>query len=330
MPNTDQHSQNLQKQHQHGSQHGHKHQHTHGTHNHHHHASKDRKSLTIAMFVTTVILAAELVGGIVANSLALLSDAAHMFSDVGALALSVLAIWFAGKPASLTRTYGFYRAEVLAALINAVTLVVVSLYIFWEAYQRFRYPQEVQSGLMMVIACIGLLANLISAWVLTRSGSHEHNLNVRGALLHVLGDALGSLGAIGAGLIMMFTGWYYADPLISVIIGLLVLFSSYRLLRDTVHVLLEGAPSHIDVCKVKQSMQTITGVQDVHDLHVWSVSSGFIAMSGHVVIAEGIDGQRILQELRTVLHDKFDLGHTTIQIETKNLHPKAENCTHCD
>jgi cobalt-zinc-cadmium efflux system protein len=282
------------------------------------------------MIVTTVILVAELVGGIVTNSLALLSDAAHMFSDVGALALSVLAIWFAGKRASLKRTYGFYRAEVLAALINAVTLVVVSLYIFWEAYQRFRHPQEVQSGLMMVIACIGLVANLISAWVLSRSGSHEHNLNVRGAFLHVLGDALGSLGAIGAGLIMMFTGWYYADPLISVIIGLLVLFSSYRLLRDTVHVLLEGTPPHIDLSKVRRSMQMITGVQDVHDLHVWSVSSGFIAMSGHVVIAEGNDGQSILQELRKVLHDRFGLGHTTIQIETENLHPAAENCTHCD
>lgn len=309
-----------------GHHHGHSH---HGFGRHHHHAGGNKRSLTIALLMTGGILIAELVGGLVTNSLALLSDAAHMFSDVAALGLSLLAIWFASKPATLQRTYGFYRAEVLAALGNAVTLVVVSLYIFWEAYQRFQNPPEVKSGLMLAVAGIGLAANLASAWVLSRGGGHHHNLNVRGAFLHVLGDALGSAGAIAAALIMMYTDWYYADPVISVVIGVLVLLSSYRLLRDTVHVLLEGTPAHIDLGKLRKAMHAVGGVQQVHDLHVWSVSSGFVCMSGHVVIENEQDGQRILRQLEIVLREKFGLSHTTIQIETENLHPDTEDCTHC-
>ncbi|MFC4770025.1 cation diffusion facilitator family transporter [Effusibacillus consociatus] len=307
----------------------HHHDHHHHGFGHHHHGHGDKRSLTVALLITGGILIAELVGGIITNSLALLSDAAHMLSDVASLGLSLLAIWFASKPATLQRTFGFYRAEVLAALINAVTLVVVSLYIFWEAYERFQNPPEVQSGLMILVASIGLVANLLSAWVLSRGESHQHNLNVRGAFLHVLGDALGSAGAIVAGLIMMFTGWYYADPIMSAAIGLLVLVGSYRLLKDTVHVLLEGTPPHLDLEKVKKAMLGITGVQQVHDLHVWTVSSCFISMSGHVVIQDQTEGQRVLRQLELVLREKFGLSHTTIQIETENLHPNKEECTHC-
>lgn len=316
-------------EHHHHDHHNHERGHHHGHFGHHHHGDGNKKPLAIAMGVTFGILVAEVVGGIITNSLALLSDAAHMFSDVAALGLSLLAIWFSGRSATLLRTYGFYRAEVLAALVNGATLVGVSLYIFKEAYDRFQNPPEVQSGLMLVVASIGLIANLISAWVLSRGDGHKQNLNVRGALLHVIGDALGSVGAIAAGVIMMYTGWYYADPIISVIIGLLVLLSSWRLLRDTVHVLLEGTPSHIDVRNLKKNMLTVQGVKHVHDLHVWTVSSNFISMSGHVSIYEGMDGQHILRELTHMLRDKFGLSHTTIQIEMEELHPPVEDCTHC-
>ncbi|MFC4769881.1 cation diffusion facilitator family transporter [Effusibacillus consociatus] len=299
-------------------------------HHHHHHAGGNKKSLSIALVVTGGFLIAEVIGGLLTNSLALLSDAAHMFSDAAALGLSLLAIWFAAKPATLRRTFGFYRAEVLAALINGATLVLVSLYIFVEAYERFKNPPEVESGFMIIVATIGLVANLFSAWVLSRGGEHQHNLNVRGAFLHVLGDALGSIGAIVAGLIMMYTGWYYADPIISVVIGILVLLSSWRLLNETVHVLLEGTPRNMDIRKLKKAMLGVIGVKQVHDLHVWTVSSGFISMSGHVVISEERNSNIILRELESLLKEKFGLGHTTIQIETENLHPEWEGCTRGD
>ena len=272
-------------------------------------------------------MVAEVVGGLVTNSLALLSDAAHMFSDVAALAISLVALWLAARPATLRRTFGYYRAEVLAALFNGLTLILVSLYIFWEAIGRLLNPPAVQSGWMLVVAGIGLTANLISAWFLMRGGDHHHNLNVRGALLHVIGDALGSVGAIIAGLIMMYTGWYYADPIISVIIGLLVLISSWRLIRETISVLLEIAPAQIDMEKLKHSMLSVPGVTDVHDLHVWMISSSFTSMSGHVVTQNGADNQEILSRLERVLREQFDLTHTTIQMEPSNLHPESDICT---
>ena len=272
-------------------------------------------------------MVAEIVGGLVTNSLALLSDAAHMFSDVAALAISLAALWLAAKPATIRRTFGFYRAEVLAALLNGLTLILVSFYIFWEAFGRLINPPEVQTGWMLVVAGIGLTANLISAWFLMRGGDHHHNLNVRGALLHVIGDALGSVGAIAAGLIMMYTGWYYADPIISVIIGLLVLISSWRLIKETVSVLLETAPAKIDMEKLKKAMLSVPGVSGVHDLHVWMISSGFSSMSAHVVAGDGADCQVVLRKLETVLREKFDLTHTTIQMETSNLHPESDICT---
>lgn len=315
--------------HIHGHSHGHSHGHDHHHHGfgHHHHGSGSKKALATALVVTMVIFFAELIGGWLTNSLALLSDAAHMFSDVAALALSLVAAWLATKAASAKRTYGFYRAEVLAALFNGATLVLVSLYIFLEAFHRFLNPPEVQSGTMLLVASIGLIANLFSAWSLMRGGDHEHNLNVRGALLHVLGDALGSVGAIAAGLIMMYTGWYYADPIISVIIGLLVLISSWRLLKETLHILLEGTPSHIDVKQLEETMLSVPGVEQVHDLHVWMISSNFIAMSGHVVVPLEEDGQHTLKALRQLINEQFEIAHTTIQVEHDVMH---EECDPCD
>lgn len=284
--------------------------------------------MTTALVITGLILVAEVVGGIVANSLALLSDAAHMFSDVAALSLALFAMIMAAKRADAKRTFGNHRAEVLAAFINALTLVLVSLYIFYEAYERFLNPVEVQSGLMIGIAVIGLVANLASAWALTRDGAHKEDLNVRGAFLHIIGDALGSVGAVGAGLLMLFTGWYYADPIISVLIGVLVLLSSVRLLRETLHVLMEGTPAHLDVEQLKASMLKVHGVRQVHDIHVWMISSGFIAMSGHAVIEPGADSQATLRKLEKMLRDNYELKHTTIQIETENMHPDDDICTH--
>lgn len=301
------------------------HHHEHG-HHHHHHGDGSKRSLTIALVITGGVFVAELIGGIVTNSLALLSDAAHMFSDVAALLLSLIAIWLSRKPATLRRTFGLHRAEVLAALFNALTLILVTLYIFWEAYERFQDPPQVQSGLMLVVAVIGLLANLISAWFLARGGEHKHNLNVRGALLHVLGDALGSVGAIGAALVIMFTGWKYADPIISVIIGVLVLISSFRLLKDTVLVLLEVVPAQIDLGEVKEAMRSVPHVQHVYDLHVWTITSGFLSMSGHVVIGEESKSDQVLRNLEAVLKERFGLTHTTIQIETKNVRTDLHDC----
>ncbi|MFD2168431.1 cation diffusion facilitator family transporter [Tumebacillus lipolyticus] len=301
------------------------HHHKHG-HHHHHHGDGSKRSLTIALVITGGVFVAELIGGIMTNSLALLSDAAHMFSDVAALLLSLIAIWLARKPATLRRTFGLHRAEILAALFNALTLILVTIYIFWEAYERFQDPPEVQSGLMLVVAVIGLLANLISAWFLARGGEHKHNLNVRGALLHVLGDALGSVGAIGAALVIMFTGWKYADPIISVIIGVLVLISSFRLLKDTVLVLLEVVPAQIDLGEVKEAMRSVPHVQHVYDLHVWTITSSFLSMSGHVVIDEASKSDQVLRNLEAVLKERFGLTHTTIQIETKNGRTDLHDC----
>jgi cobalt-zinc-cadmium efflux system protein len=254
----------------------------------------------------------EVVGAILTGSLALLADSGHMLSDVAALALAIFAIWIAARPATRERTYGYHRVEVLAAGANATTLLGISLYIFWEAYQRMSQPPEVASGPMLVVAFAGLVANIAAAFVL--HGGSGDSINMRGAFLHVLSDLLGSVGAIIAGAIMYFTGWYYADPLISVVIGLLVLFSGGRLLRDTVEILMEGAPRHIDLADMEKALLSLPGVAGVHDLHVWTVTSGFPAMSGHLKLSQP-DGGRTLGAATELLRERFGIGHSTIQIE---------------
>lgn len=276
----------------------------------------NRRPLIIALLITALFLVVEFVGGLITGSLALMADAGHMATDVAALALSLFAIWLARRPATPERSYGFARAEVLAALINAATLVAISIYIFWEAFNRIGEPPEIESGPMLLVAVAGLAANAASAWVLMRGGGHEHNLNTRGAFLHVVGDMLGSLGAIAAALVMLATGWYLADPLLSAAIGLLILWSSWQLFRESVEVLLETTPKDIDATEVRRALTQVEGVSGVHDLHIWTVTSGLIAMSGHVEVTATREWHELLDQCTRLLRERFGIAHVTMQPET--------------
>jgi cobalt-zinc-cadmium efflux system protein len=261
----------------------------------------------------------EFAGGWITGSLALLSDSGHMLSDAASLLLSFLAVGFAARPPSPGKTYGYYRFEILAALVNGITLVGVSGFIIWEAIGRLQAPPEVNSGVMILIAAIGLLANLASAWSLIRKGDVKENINLRSAYLHVVGDALGSVGAIAAGLIMYAFGWYIADPIISMLVALLILKSAWGVLTHSVHILMEGTPLRINQSDVQQMLLRIDGVDNVHDLHIWSLTSGMEAFSCHLLIREGADSQQVLQAAIEALAEQFQITHTTIQVETKHI-----------
>lgn len=307
--------------------------HAHAGHEHHaHHQHEDadvpatrvnRRPLAIALGISATFLVVEVVGGLLTNSLALLADAGHLATDVAALGLALFSGWVAGRPATPQRSFGFYRTEVLAATVNALALVVVSLIIFWEAARRLGAPPEVDSGPMLVVASAGLVANAASAWVLTRGGGHTHNLNVRGAFLHVVGDLLGSVAAIVAALIMLATGWYLADPILSAGIGVLILWSAWRLLRESVDVLMEAAPAHIDAEEVRGAMRAVDGVEDVHDLHIWTVTSGLVALSAHVEVTGRREWHAVLVDLATLLRERFDIAHVTLQPEEVHRLPAA-------
>jgi cobalt-zinc-cadmium efflux system protein len=288
-----------------------------GEHNHEHghshsHAS-NRRRLVLVIALTVIYMLAEVVGGILTNSLALLSDAGHMLADVAALALALLALWFAGRPITTRKTYGYYRMEILAALANGVALVVISLLISYEAFHRIKSPEGVKGFEMLLIATGGLLINCASAWLL--HSASEENLNMRGAFLHILGDALGSVGAIVAGLLIWQWGWTLADPIISVLMCLLILYSSWHLIRESVNILLEGTPSHINIRAVVEAMHDVSGVIDVHDLHVWTISSGKDALSAHVTLEVGASHRETLEALQEQLRKGFNIGHVTIQLE---------------
>lgn len=301
-----------------GAGHSHGQGHTHGGSA----GSKNRKRLAITLGLVAVYMVAEVVGGLLTNSLALLADAGHMLSDAAALALSLFAIWIAQKPPTPQRTYGYYRTEILAALVNGATLVAISFYIFYEAYERIGEPPEVQGALMMGIAMGGLLINLVGLWILNAGKSES--LNVHGAWLHVLTDALGSVGAIVAGALIWVFGWNWADPVASVVIGILVLFSSWSLLKETVAVLMEGTPGHIDVDEVREAMKAVPGVTSVHELHVWTITSGMVSLSAHVCVEDGQYGPETLRSIREPLHDRFGIDHMTIQLEHEGFEePKA-------
>lgn len=283
--------------------------------------SGNRRRLTIVLVLIVGYMVAEIVGGILTNSLALLADAGHMFSDAGALALSVFAIWIAAKPPTSTHTYGYYRTEILAALANGATLVAVAFFVCWEAVGRLREPPEVAGGTMLAIAAGGLLVNLVALWIL--HGGRSDSLNVRGAWLHVLADALGSVGTIAAGALILFFGWNWADSVASIVISLLILYSSWSLLREAVAVLMEGTPGHIDVDEVRERIATLSGVCSVHDLHVWTITSGMVSLSAHVAVDEGHYGEEMLRAVRTELHDRFGIDHSTIQLEYAGFHAHA-------
>lgn len=281
--------------------------------------AKHRRALTVTFALTFTYFLVEVAGGLLTNSLALLADAAHMLTDVGGLALALFAMWFAQRPANAEKTYGYYRVEILAALANAVVLFFISFYILYEAYRRFQEPPEVNSLPMLAVAGIGLAVNLVGIYNL-RSGSKE-SLNVQGAFLEVVSDMLGSVGVIVAGLIMFFTGWYYADPIFSVLIGLFVLPRTWTLMKQAVNVLLESTPAHINLKSVEDAMLSTPGVAAVHDLHVWAITSGMDALSAHIVLTEGKsleDRQKILDAVNAQLKEKFGIAHATIQIDGAN------------
>ncbi len=276
----------------------------------------DERRLALALAPAATYMGAEVVGGIAARSLALLADAGHMLSDAASLALALFAVRMARRPATARRTYGHYRAEILAALANGAALVAVSVWIVVEAIGRFRHPVEVRGGLMAAVAAGGLAVNLAGLWVLR--GDRSDGLNVRGARLHVLSDAAGSLQALVAGGLLLAFGWTWVDPAASLAIAGLVAASSWSLLRETVGVLMEGAPAHLDVDKVRAAMLDVPGVEEVFDLHVWTITSGLVALSAHVRAGAGPTHACVLRDLRTRLADRFRIAHVTIQLEEED------------
>jgi cobalt-zinc-cadmium efflux system protein len=276
--------------------------------------------LKLALVISCVYFFAELIGGFLTNSLALLSDAGHMLSDIAALALSLFAFRIAKRPATVSSTYGYHRVEILAALLNGLTLWLIVGVIFAAAYNRFLDPPAVESYGMMIVALLGLLVNIVAAGILY--GSHHHNLNLRGAFLHIVSDALGSVGAIAASLIMLFTGWYVADPLISILIGLLILHSSWNLIKESFSVLMQAVPKGIRLEDVQQALEGVEGVSKVHDLHVWAVTSDIFTLSAHAVVENGGDFHQVLNGIEATLKERFNIEHTTIQLETESREEK--------
>ncbi|MCL5950913.1 MAG: cation diffusion facilitator family transporter [Chloroflexi bacterium] len=283
-------------------------------------AAQHRRALLVTFALNLAYLVIEAAGGIATNSLALLADAAHMLTDVGGLALALFAMWMAQRPATPQKTFGYYRVEILAALVNAVVLFVMAFFILYEAWGRFSSPPEVASLPMFATAGVGLVVNLIGIRNLRR-GSTE-SLNVQGAFLEVVSDTLGSLGVILTAVIMLATPWYYADPLFSVLIGLFILPRTWGLMMQAVNVLLEGTPAHVGLKAVEEAMRSVPGVAAVHDLHVWTITSGMEALSAHVLLVAGTDprdAQRILELLNARLKEGFGIAHATIQLESANL-----------
>lgn len=276
-------------------------------------AGKNKKNLAIVFGTTSLYLIVEVIGGLWTGSLALLADAGHMLTDVAGVGLALLAIRFAEKPATPERTYGYYRFEILAALTNAVVLVGISLYIFYEAYQRFLNPPEVESGVMLIVAAVGLVINLFGMWLLY--GGSKESLNMKGAYFEVLSDMLTSIGVLIAGVIMLTTGWYYADPILSAGIGLFILPRTWTLMMDAVGVLLEGTPSDVNITHLRETIEKIEGVAEIHDLHVWSLTSGVNAMSVHAVLADDSEHDEVLEHVHKHCTKEFKISHVTIQTE---------------
>ncbi|HEX9917142.1 MAG TPA: cation diffusion facilitator family transporter [candidate division Zixibacteria bacterium] len=290
------------------------------THSHNQQLASNRKALIVALSITLIMTVVEVVGGILSNSLALLGDAGHMLTDSLALGLSLLAVQMCCKPPDSKRTYGYYRTEILVALLNGLTLALISFYIFYQAYNRFTNPPQVRAPLMLVVATIGLIANLLGILVLRR-GSQE-NLNVKGAFLHILGDTLSSVGVIVGGIIIYFTNFYLADPIIAVLIGLIILKGAMGLLFQSTDILLEAVPKHLNLEFIKSELEKMEGIKGVHDIHIWTITSGIYALSGHLFIDDQMISKtkQILENVNQLLKEKFRISHTTLQIE----------CTECN
>lgn len=297
----------------------------HHTHSHERRSARSLRNLKLALGLTSVYMFAEAIGGWLTNSLALIADAGHMLTDVAALALTLAAIWFAARPATSQKTYGYYRYEILAAFINGIALALISFWVIYEAFERFNSPPEVKGIGLTVIAAGGLLINLLAAYLL--HGDHAHDLNMRGAWLHVMGDALGSVTAIVAGVLILAYNWVWADAVGSFLISLIIIFGAWRLIRDSVNVLLEGTPSHINLTAVEETILETEAVEDVHDLHVWTITSGMDALSVHVVHGETVSQRSLLNKIREKLHAEFGIEHLTVQLETlENDALSTHNC----
>jgi cobalt-zinc-cadmium efflux system protein len=287
--------------------HGHGHSHGGGG------RAQNRMRLAWTLALTLLYMLAEIVGGYVSGSLALLADAGHMFSDAAALGLSLFAAWISARPPTATHTYGYYRAEILAALANGATLVAIAILIVIEAVHRLNAPQPVEGLLMLGIAAGGLLINIIGLLIL--NAGKADNLNMHGAWLHLLTDALGSVAALLAGGLIWLKGWNWVDPVASILIALLVIYSSWNLLKQAIAILMESTPAHLDVDQVRSAMVETPGAREVHDLHIWTITSGMVSLSAHVILADGHDQAATLESLRKSLHDRFGIDHITIQIE---------------
>jgi len=274
-----------------------------------------KKDLLIALSITLLMMVAEVIGGLLSNSLALLSDAGHMLTDNLALLLSFFALTFASLPATDRKTFGFYRLEILAAFVNGIVLVLISLYIMYQAYLRMIHPQPVQGMLMLVIALIGLVANIIGALFLFK---HSHSsLNIRGAYLHIVGDALSSVGVVIGGVIILYTGWYLIDPILSIMIALVIIYGAWSLVKESVNILLESVPAHINIDAVAAEIGKIKGVREAYHIHLWSITSGVYALSAHVLIDDQLvsDSRGLNDRIRKLLSEKFKVLHSTIQLE---------------
>ncbi|MBZ4188911.1 cation diffusion facilitator family transporter [Niabella beijingensis] len=277
--------------------------------------SKHKKALLVVVSLSGTYLIAEVIGGIVTKSLALLADAAHMLTDVVGLLLAFIAIKIGERRANDQKTFGYYRSEILAAMINAVVLLCISIYVLYEAWQRFKNPPEIQSKSMLIVAGIGLIVNIVGMMILKKSTGKS--LNMKGAYFEVLSDMLTSIGVMIAGIIMLTTGWYYADPLISAAIGLLIFPRTWRLLMEAINVLLEGTPKDVNIADLRKSMEQVSGVKGVHDIHVWALTSGVNAMSAHVLVGYCEDYNALLKVLIEKVTTDFKISHTTFQIETE-------------
>ena len=276
--------------------------------------------LKITLFLVLVIMVAEILGGIFSNSLALLSDAGHMLTDALALGLSLLAMNLARRPATPTKTFGYLRAEIMAALANGIILILISAVIFYEAYLRFQTQTTIKSPLMLIVAGIGLVANVIMIFVL-REQSHK-SINVKSAFWHILGDTLSSVGVIAAGVIIQLTGWTLADPILAIVIGVVILWGAVRIVKESGDILLESVPPHVAMDKVTAAVKGVSGVEDIHEIHIWTITSGVYALSAHLKITDRMVSQSsdIMTLVNEILATEFNITHTTLQLE-------CENCT---
>ncbi|HZE08098.1 MAG TPA: cation diffusion facilitator family transporter [Gemmatimonadaceae bacterium] len=274
------------------------------------------RSLRIALVLTALLLTVEVVGGILSNSIALLADAGHMLTDVAALALALFVAWFSRQPETESKTFGYLRWEILAAFVNGGTLLLISAWILWTAATRLRAPEEVASGLMLSVAALGLVVNIIAARVLVAGSAHS--MNARGAYLHVLGDLLGTVGTLAAAIAIRYTGWLIADPIASIITTVLIMTGAWRLVRESVDILLESTPSHIPLPAVRGQLEAIPGIESVHDLHVWSVTPAVVAMSAHCIVRQPEQHQHVLEHVHDAMQ-LFGIQHVTIQLERDDM-----------